>query len=90
MEKKDNNSNKREEKRRAHFLENKSIRCFFREMGCSRDTVKEGDCLGGPSSLHAHSGADSAGTPAFKTQIGSLLTENERLPGMVQFSDYFR
>lgn len=79
---------KREQIRRAYFLENKSIRKIARELGCSRDTVNKAIASAEPA---AYTLAVSRPAPVlgpYKAQIDEMLAENERLPRKQRYTSH--
>ena len=71
---------KREQIRRAYFIENKSMRTIAKELHCSRDTVKKAIASpeGQPYTLTEERPAPVLGP--YKARIDELLAESERMP----------
>lgn len=79
---------KREQIRRAYFLEDKSVRKIAREMRCSRETVNKAIASAEPL---AYTLAVSRTAPVlgpYKVQIDELLAENERLPRKQRYTSH--
>jgi transposase len=79
---------KREEIRRAYFVQNKSIRQIAREFKCSRPTVRKAIASAEPATyaLKVPRPAPVLGT--YKAQIDQLLAENERLPRKQRYTGH--
>jgi transposase len=71
---------KREQIRRAYFIESKSMRTIAKELHCSRDTVKKAVASpeGEPYTLTQERSAPVLGP--YKARIDELLAESERMP----------
>jgi transposase len=71
---------KREQIRRAYFVDNKSMRTIAKELHCSRDTVKKAIASpeGEPYTLTQERTAPVLGP--HKARIDELLAESERMP----------
>jgi len=71
---------KREQIRRAYFIENKSMRTIAKELHCSRDTIKKAIASpeSGPYTLTKPRPAPVLGP--YTARIDELLSENERMP----------
>jgi transposase len=71
---------KREQIRRAYFIENKSMRTIAKELHCSRDTVKKAIASpdGEPYTLTRERPAPVLGP--YKALIDELLAQSERMP----------
>jgi transposase len=76
---------KREEIRRAYFVEEKSIRQIAKELQCSRPTVRKAiaSAESRPYTLDVPRRAPVLGP--YKVRIDALLAENERLPRKQQY-----
>jgi transposase len=80
------NVEKREEIRRAFYVEGKKIRQIVRELGISRRTVRKALKADGPVkyTLKEPRGAPVLGP--YKVQIDELLTKNKSLPPKQQYT----
>lgn len=79
---------RREEIRRAYFVEGKSIRQIARELKCSRPTVRKAisSAESTPYTLKAPRPAPVLGP--YKGRIGELLVESERMPRKQRYTGY--
>jgi transposase len=71
---------KREQIRRAYFVENKSMRTIAKELHCSRDTIQKAIASpeGEPYTLTAPRPAPVLGP--YAARIDEMLAESERMP----------
>jgi transposase len=71
---------KREQIRRAYFIESKSMRAIAKELHCSRDTVKKAIASpeGEPYTLTQERAAPVLGP--YRARIDELLAESEQMP----------
>ena len=71
---------RREEIRRAYFVENKSIRQIARELKCSRPTVRKAISSAEPARYTLKAPRPAPVLGPHRARIDELLDENERLP----------
>jgi len=74
------NVEKREEIRRAYFVEDKSIRQIAREFKCSRPTVRKAISSAEPTPYMLRVPRPAPVLGPYKARIDELLAENERMP----------
>lgn len=79
---------KREQIRRAYFLEEKSIRKIAHEMRCSRDTVNKAIASAEPAAYTLTVSRTAPVLGPYKAQIDELLAENERLPRKQRYTSH--
>ena len=79
---------RREQIRRAYFVENKSIRKIARELHCSRDTVKKAIASpeGEPYTLTRPRSAPVLGS--YTTRIDELMAESEQMPRKQRYTGH--
>jgi transposase len=79
---------KREQIRRAYFIENKTMRAIARELHCSRDTVKKAIASpeGEPYTLAEERPAPVLGP--YTARIDELLAESERMPRKQRYTGH--
>jgi transposase len=79
---------RREQIRRAYFVENKSMRKIARELHCSRDTVKKAIASpeGEPYTLTKPRSAPVLG--AYMARIDELMAESERMPRKQRYTGH--
>ena len=79
---------KREQIRRAYFIENKSMRTIAKELHCSRDTVKKAMASpeGEPYTLTQERSAPVLGP--YKARIDELLAQSERMPRKQRYTGH--
>jgi transposase len=79
---------KREQIRRAYFIENKTMRAIAKELHCSRDTVKKAIASpeGEPYTLTKERPAPVLGP--YTARIDELLTESERMPRKQRYTGH--
>ena len=79
---------KREQIRRAYFVENKSMRTIAKELHCSRDTVKKAIASpeGEPYTLTKERTAPVLGP--YKARIDELLAESEKMPRKQRYTGH--
>lgn len=70
----------REKIRRAYFIEHKSMRQIARELGHSRNTVKQAIESAEPKTYTLQESRKAPMLGPYKARIDELLAENERLP----------
>ena len=79
---------KREQIRRAYFLEEKSIRKIAQELRCARDTVKKAIASAEPTAYTLTASREAPVLGPYKAQIDELLAENERLPRKQRYTSH--
>lgn len=79
---------KREQIRRAYFLEEKSIRKIAEELRCSRETVKKAIASAEPATYTLTASREAPVLGPYKAQIDDLLAENERLPRKQRYTSH--
>ena len=79
---------KREQIRRAYFLEDKSIRKIAEELRCSRDTVKKAVASAEPATYTLTASRTAPVLGPYQAQIDKLLAENERLPRKQRYTGH--
>jgi transposase len=79
---------KREQIRRAYFLEEKSIRKIAEELRCSRETVKKAIASAEPTAYTLTASRKAPVLGPYKAQIDDLLAENERLPRKQRYTSH--
>ncbi len=79
---------KREQIRRAYFIENKSLREIAQELHCSRDTIKKAiaSSEAGKYTLAGPRAAPVLGP--YKARIDELLAESERMPRKQRYTGH--
>jgi len=79
---------KREQIRRAYFVESKSMRTIARELHCSRDTVKKAMASpeGEPYTMTRDRSAPVLGP--YRARIDELLAESERMPRKQRYTGH--
>lgn len=79
---------KREQIRRAYFVENKSRRTIAKELHCSRDTIKKAIASpeGEPTTLTKPRGMPVLGPCAYR--IDELLAERKRMPRKQRYTGH--
>jgi transposase len=71
---------KREQIRRAYFIEQKSMRAISRELHCSRETIKKAIASAEPEEYALRIPRPAPVLGSYKARIDELLVENETLP----------
>lgn len=79
---------KREQIRRAYFVEHKSIRRIAREFRCSRETVNKAIVSAEPGVYTQKALREAPVLGPYKGQIDQLLAENERLPRKQRYTSH--
>lgn len=79
---------KREQIRRAFFVEGKSIRRIAREFRCSRPTVRKAIASAEPEVYTPIMPRPAPVLGPYKAQVDDLLTENERLPRKQRYTSH--
>jgi transposase len=79
---------KREQIRRAYFLEHKSIRRIARELRCSRDTVNKAIASAEPAAYTLKAQREAPVLGPYKEQIDQLLADNEQLPRKQRYTSH--
>jgi transposase len=79
---------KREQIRRAYFIENKTMRAIAKELHCSRDTIKKAIASpeGEPYTLTKERPAPVLGP--YTARIDELLAESERMPRKQRYTGH--
>jgi transposase len=79
---------KREQIRRAYFIENKTMRAISRELHCSRDTIKKAIASpeGEPYTLTKARSVPVLGP--YTARIDELLAESERMPRKQRYTGH--
>ena len=77
---------KREEIRRAYYVEKKSIRQISRELEVSRPTIRKAVTGAASVKYELKQPRSAPKLGAYKEKIEALLTENERLPGKQRYT----
>ena len=79
---------KREQIRRAYFIENKTMRAIARELHCSRDTIKKAIASpeGEPYTLTKERPVPVLGP--YTARIDELLAESERMPRKQRYTGH--
>jgi len=79
---------KREQIRRAYFVENRSMRTIAKELHCSRDTIKKAIASpeGEPYTVTASRAAPVLGP--YTARIDALLAESERMPRKQRYTGH--
>jgi transposase len=79
---------KREDIRRAYFIQDKTIRQIAREFKCSRPTVRKAIVSAEPARYTLRVSRPAPMLGPYKAQIDTLLAENERLPRKQRYTGY--
>jgi len=79
---------KREDIRRAYFVQNKSIRQIGRELKCSRKTVRKAIASAEPMRYMLEVSRPAPALGSYKARIDELLAENERLPRKQRYTGH--
>lgn len=79
---------KREQLRRAFFIDGKSIRQIAREHRCSRDTVKKAIESAEPATYTLKKPRPAPVLGPYMARIDELLAENERLPRKQRYTGH--
>jgi transposase len=79
---------KREQIRRAYYVENKSMRTIARELHCSRKTVKKAIESAEPGKYTLTQSRQAPVLGPYKERIDALLAENERLPRKQRYTGH--
>lgn len=79
---------KREQIRRAYFVQNKSIRQIAREFKCSRPTVRKAIASAEPATYRLKVPRPAPVLGPYKARIDQLLAENERLPRKQRYTGH--
>lgn len=79
---------RREEIRRAYFVEGKSIRQIARELRCSRPTVRKAISSAEPTPYTLKAPRPALVLGPYKGRIGELLAESERMPRKQRYTGY--
>lgn len=74
--------------RRAHYLEQKSIRQIAREQGHSRKTVKKALASGGPGRYTQKQVREAPVLGPYKERIEGLLAESEHMPRKQRYTSH--
>ncbi len=79
---------KREQIRRAYYIENKTMRTIAKELHCSRDTVKKAiaSAEGEPYTLTQERPAPVLGP--YQARIDELMAESERMPRKQRYTGH--
>ena len=79
---------KREEIRRAYFVENKSVRQIARELKCSRPTVRKAISSAEPARYTLKAPRPAPVLGLYKARIDELLAESERMPRKQRYTGH--
>jgi len=79
---------KREEIRRAYFVENKGIRQIARELKCSRPTVRKAISSAEPARYALKAPRPAPVLGSYKARIDELLAESERMPRKQRYTGH--
>lgn len=79
---------KREQIRRAYFIEEKSIRQIAREFRCSRPTVREAIGSAEPETYTLTVPRPAPVLGSYKARIDALLAENKQLPRKQRYTSH--
>ena len=74
--------------RRAHYIEQKSIRQIAREQGHSRKTVKKALASGGPGRYTQKSAREAPVLGPYKERIEALLVEAQQMPRKQRYTSH--
>ena len=73
--------------RRAYFVENKKIREISRELGLSRQSIRQAVTSSEPKQYTLKTPRSAPVLGPLKARIGELLAENEHLPRKLREAD---
>ena len=79
---------KREQIRRAYYVENKSMRAIAKELRCSRKTIKKAIESAEPEKYTLTLSREAPVLGPYKARIEALLEENERLPRKQRYTGH--
>lgn len=79
---------KREQIRRAYFIENKSMREIARELHCARDTVTQAIAAAEAATYTLTEPRPAPVLGPYKDRIDQLLAENARLPRKQRYTTH--
>jgi transposase len=79
---------RREQIRRAYFVENKTMRTIAKELHCSRDTVKKAIASPEGESYTLTKERPAPVLGPYKARIDELLTESERMPRKQRYTGH--